>query len=659
MTSIRPYAALPVLLVTALVLLVLSAGPAEAVPPGNDGFFFATPMTLGSSAFVSSTVDATEEPPNEPAPGCQTNIDKTVWYRYNALQNGTVTVITANSTFDTVVGVYRATKMTPQITDLVQVGCDDDDLPASTSTASFSAFAGQTYFIQIGGFSNANGALNVGLGTLYPHDNLASAAVATIPYSTPYDTGASTNQAGEAFPCATGNALWFKATLPAGNYVAKNGAAPGSFVDSTMAIYTGPVSSPTFPLTQVDCADDTFFPTTNVDSTIYFLVTVPATYYFQVGGLGGARDNMVFTLNVNPDADGDGVADPTDNCPSTANGPLQELSPGVGNQADNDSDAVPGTQPPANAGWGGDACDTDDDDDGAADTLDGCPFSPEDFDQWEDGDGCEDPDNDSDGICDTGLVSISCTGSDFGRYLWKNPLGAQVDCRNVAEDIDAFHDNDGCPEPDNDYDNFPDGTDDCPATDTTAGADGISDTGDDLVLYLVPYQAREDFDGIIDTDGCHDSPNDDYDGDGLGDETEVFTVQTDPVNPDTDSDARVDGSDNCPNWSNAAQNLPPWTVPANDFDCDGFNTVRELHVNTDPTKHCNATSTFNDEADAWPTDFNDSRFTTLADVSLINPSYNKFPGDGGYNQRFDLNASNGVTLADVSLINPFYNKSCS
>jgi len=306
-----------------------------------------------------------------------------------------------------------------------------------------------------------------------------------------------------------------------------------------------------------------------------------------------------------------------------------------------------------------DPLDPDDDNDSLPDIQDLCRTLAEDYDGYQDEGGCPDPDNDGDGICDPGLVSVSCSGADVGRYLWKLPLGGTFDCRNVTEDYDGFHDNDGCPEPDNDYDTFPDPADDCPGADSNAGPNGISDTGDEPILYLTPYQAREDFDGVIDTDGCHDSPDDDYDGDGAGDETEVFGMLTDPVNPDTDADAVIDGTDNCPNWANTSQSVPSWAIPANDSDCDGWNKTREQHVGSDPTKHCNGTSALNDEPDAWPTDFNDSRFTNLSDVSSFNPTYNKFPGDAGYSQRHDLNASNGVTLSDVSLMNAFYNKGCT
>ncbi len=116
---------------------------------------------------------------------------------------------------------------------------------------------------------------------------------------------------------------------------------------------------------------------------------------------------------------------------------------------------------------------------------------------------------------------------------------ATIDCRNLPEDLDAFHDSDGCPEPDNDNDSFPDAIDDCPGTDDVAGADGalgppedfnhngIQDsesafTSDDSV------DTFEDFDGVIDTDGCHDSPGDDFDGDGFTDDAEVLSIGSDP-----------------------------------------------------------------------------------------------------------------------------------
>ncbi len=184
----------------------------------------------------------------------------------------------------------------------------------------------------------------------------------------------------------------------------------------------------------------------------------------------------------------------------------------------------------------------DSDGDGISNANDECASSAEDADGFQDGDGCPDPDNDGDGVCDAGQTALTCAGSDSGKLCF-DPAGtlscATQDCRSLAEDYDAFKDTDGCPEPDNDNDGFPDVTDQCPGTGSQAGADGmlgspqdlnhngIRDnppegvfTLDDVVLVF------EDYDLVLDGDGCHDSPGEDFDGDGYADEVEALDIGT-------------------------------------------------------------------------------------------------------------------------------------
>jgi len=81
----------------------------------------------------------------------------------------------------------------------------------------------------------------------------------------------------------------------------------------------------------------------------------------------------------------------------------------------------------------------DKDGDRISDDVDLCPDVAEDYDGFEDDDGCPDYDNDNDGIYD-----------------------AQDECPNDPEDRDDFQDTDGCPDPDNDKDGIPDESDNCP-----------------------------------------------------------------------------------------------------------------------------------------------------------------------------------------------------
>jgi outer membrane protein OmpA-like peptidoglycan-associated protein len=113
---------------------------------------------------------------------------------------------------------------------------------------------------------------------------------------------------------------------------------------------------------------------------------------------------------------------------------------------------------------------TDSDGDGILDKVDRCPEDPEDFDEFEDEDGCPDPDNDKDGIPDV-----------------------DDKCPNDPEDKDGFEDEDGCPDSDNDADGLADSIDQCP-------------------------DQAEDSDGYEDDDGCPDCDND---GDGVPECPEV------------------------------------------------------------------------------------------------------------------------------------------
>ncbi|MFT5679752.1 MAG: outer membrane protein OmpA-like peptidoglycan-associated protein [Myxococcota bacterium] len=100
----------------------------------------------------------------------------------------------------------------------------------------------------------------------------------------------------------------------------------------------------------------------------------------------------------------------------------------------------------------------DTDGDGFSDKDDACPDQPEDFDQFEDEDGCPDTDNDKDGVVDTADT-----------------------CPNEAEDLDGFEDENGCPDPDNDGDGILDTADQCPNEAGPGNTRGCPDKDGDRV----------------------------------------------------------------------------------------------------------------------------------------------------------------------------------
>jgi OmpA-OmpF porin, OOP family len=110
----------------------------------------------------------------------------------------------------------------------------------------------------------------------------------------------------------------------------------------------------------------------------------------------------------------------------------------------------------------------DRDGDGILDPSDRCIDQPEDIDAFQDEDGCPEPDNDNDGILDGADKCPMEAGpmQNMGcPILDKDGDGLNDDkdkCPNEPEDKDGFQDEDGCPDLDNDSDGVPDDRDDCP-----------------------------------------------------------------------------------------------------------------------------------------------------------------------------------------------------
>ena len=138
----------------------------------------------------------------------------------------------------------------------------------------------------------------------------------------------------------------------------------------------------------------------------------------------------------------------------------------------------------------------DKDYDGIKDDVDQCPEDPEDRDDFEDADGCPEPDNDRDGLRDVEddcpLVPEDHDGDDDQDGCPErgendrdgDGIQDKIDqCPDDPEDLDQFEDKDGCPDIDNDQDKILDVDDQCP-------------------------NDPEDVDGFEDENGCPDNDND-------------------------------------------------------------------------------------------------------------------------------------------------------
>ncbi len=309
----------------------------------------------------------------------------------------------------------------------------------------------------------------------------------------------------------------------------------------------------------------------NINLTANVGYHLTPTDYLDDIALGSSNDGYVtasFGISVSlfgkHDSDGDGIEDSKDKCPN-------EPEDFDGFQ---DDDGCP---------------DPDNDHDGILDINDKCPNVPEDFDGFQDQDGCPDPDNDHDGILDI-----------------------NDKCPNSPEDLDGFQDEDGCPDYDNDKDGIPDSLDKCPNApedfDGFQDQDGCPDVDNDrdgiLDINDKCPNEPEDFDGFQDQDGCPDYDND---NDGIPDSLDKCPNEPETMNGYMDDDGCPDVAPKDRVKSSGKQTsttkMPNITVPL----------VKSPNIKT-------ATSTKNNESTS--TKKNES--TSSANPSTINNLPNKF-----------------------------------
>jgi hypothetical protein len=129
---------------------------AGTVPP-NDTCTSATAMELGT-VYTVNTAGATST--GDPTPSCG-SLGKGVWYTLTPPTDGTITISTCGSAFDTVLAVYTGSCGSLSG---VAGACNDDDGPscsAITASVAFSGTAGTTYRILAGGYNGASGNLRI------------------------------------------------------------------------------------------------------------------------------------------------------------------------------------------------------------------------------------------------------------------------------------------------------------------------------------------------------------------------------------------------------------------------------------------------------------------------------------------------------------------
>jgi len=139
-------------------------------PPANDAFAAAATLNIGPTTVVTGTNVLASAERREPV-HAGTGGGQSVWWRFTAPADGTVTLHTRGSDFDTILAVYRGAAVDA----LTEVVSDDDlvDGVERVSEVTFDAVGGVTYRVAVDGWEGSWGEITLTLTT--PWDGSATA----------------------------------------------------------------------------------------------------------------------------------------------------------------------------------------------------------------------------------------------------------------------------------------------------------------------------------------------------------------------------------------------------------------------------------------------------------------------------------------------------
>ena len=251
---------------------ILQLNLAQLNPPANDNLENAA--SIGSVPFTASVdiTDATTEP-NE-FHFCYF-MPNTVWYSFTPTETMVLRADTLGSPISGNVNIYKSTGSG-------YFGLQFLNCSGPNSSPSFTAEAGQTYYLQVGSPSGESGIIHVNLIVTNPplNDNLAGAtAVTALPFTSMVEITDATNEPGEPQICIfMPTTVWYAFTPT--ETIKVQADTQGSTIDANVNVY--------------HATGDGFPNMQNLGCSIFsggatvFLAEAGEAYYLQVGGSGQA-----------------------------------------------------------------------------------------------------------------------------------------------------------------------------------------------------------------------------------------------------------------------------------------------------------------------------------------------------------------------------------
>ena len=220
--------------IAALSWLGASTGWAQ---PVNDMFANRTGITGTNILVTGSNLYATSEPGEPPHTGLPGGAS--VWWSWTAPQSGSVTITTAGSTFDTLLGVYIGTT----VSGLTEVVSNDDaGGGVRTSKVVFDTTAGRRYEVAVDGYYGDTGDIVLQLAyTTRPVNDLFTNRImitGTNLTVTGTNVGGS-REPGEPYHAGDtgGSSVWWSWTAPFAGTATISTA--GSTFDTLLGVYVG------------------------------------------------------------------------------------------------------------------------------------------------------------------------------------------------------------------------------------------------------------------------------------------------------------------------------------------------------------------------------------------------------------------------------------
>ncbi len=258
--------------------------PPSPLVASNDMFASAVVLTGITAGTTGHNTNATLEA-GEPQhlPGATGG--RSVWWRWTAPEDSTVTWTTEGSSFDTVISAYTGSS----VSNLTRVASDDNSGPGNAAIITFNAVAGTTYSIAVDGLGITTGtielSLNPALNDYFSNCSLLATGNGNLSGS----SRGTTREPGENLHASFGgsNSVWFCFTPAISGVFAFD--TIGSSYDTLLAVYTG---NSTGTLTSVASDNNSGG---GIASLLSFTASAGVTYHIALDGLGGA--NGIYRLN--------------------------------------------------------------------------------------------------------------------------------------------------------------------------------------------------------------------------------------------------------------------------------------------------------------------------------------------------------------------------